>query len=88
MASIGVHVYGGSPNSASVIGPLGNEFKQYITAFKLAQNVTSKIQFVTVPAHAAGVELFDKELVVKGTGHTMYDAQNGTNVTGDEEGVF
>lgn len=35
MASIGVHVLGGNPNSASVIsGPYGNPFDAYITALK------------------------------------------------------
>ena len=35
MASIGVHVLGGNPNSASVIsGPYGNPFDAYVTALK------------------------------------------------------
>ena len=35
MASIGVHVLGGNPNSASIIsGPYGNPFDAYVTALK------------------------------------------------------
>ncbi|KAG7134317.1 Glutamyl endopeptidase like protein [Verticillium longisporum] len=32
VTAIGVHVYGGSKNSASVIGPEGNVFEQYLSA--------------------------------------------------------
>ena len=35
MASIGAHVYGGTLNSASVIGPLGNPYDDYLAAFEL-----------------------------------------------------
>lgn len=55
--AIGVHVYGGDPNSASVIGMYGNPFLDYVAAFDLhARKVqlpgaasTPGIQYVTVP---------------------------------------
>lgn len=55
--AIGVHVYGGDPNSASVIGIYGNPFLDYVAAFDLhAKKVqlpgsasTPGIQYVTVP---------------------------------------
>ena len=55
--AIGVHVYGGDPNSASVIGMYGNPFLDYVAAFDLhAHKVqlpgvasTPGIQYVTVP---------------------------------------
>ncbi|KAI1854417.1 hypothetical protein JX265_012451 [Neoarthrinium moseri] len=55
--SIGVHVYGGSPNSASVIGMYGNPFLDYVAAFDMhAQKVnlpgaisTPGVQYITVP---------------------------------------
>lgn len=34
MEAIGVHVLGGTKNSASVIGPLGNNFHSFISSFK------------------------------------------------------
>jgi V8-like Glu-specific endopeptidase len=33
MEAIGVHVLGGTTNSASVIGPLGNNFKSFVASF-------------------------------------------------------
>jgi len=55
--AIGVHVYGGDPNSASVVGMYGNPFLDYVAAFDLhARKVqlpgaasTPGIQYVTVP---------------------------------------
>ncbi|KAJ4293978.1 hypothetical protein N0V90_007667 [Kalmusia sp. IMI 367209] len=52
--AIGVHVYGGEPNSASVIGQYGNPFLDYIAAFDLrAQNAPAPtVNFSTgVPCH-------------------------------------
>ncbi|KAK7991253.1 ATP synthase F1 [Apiospora saccharicola] len=55
--SIGVHVYGGSPNSASVIGMYGNPFLDYVAAFDLhahkvglpGSTSTPGVQYITVP---------------------------------------
>ncbi|KAH0564820.1 hypothetical protein GP486_001793 [Trichoglossum hirsutum] len=57
LVSIGVHVYGGSPNSASVIGLYGNPFLDYVAAFDLygqkfqrSGNTTAPgVQYITVP---------------------------------------
>jgi V8-like Glu-specific endopeptidase len=35
LTAIGAHVYGGSPNSASVIGVFGNPYQDYIAAFDM-----------------------------------------------------
>jgi hypothetical protein len=51
MVAIGVHVYGGDPNSASVIGQYGNPFLDYVAAFDLrAKNVDAP----TVPFPSTG----------------------------------
>lgn len=55
--SIGVHVYGGSPNSASVIGMYGNPFLDYVAAFDMhAEKIglpgadsTPGVKYITVP---------------------------------------
>ncbi|KAK6075472.1 ATP synthase F1 [Seiridium cupressi] len=57
LVSIGVHVYGGEPNSASVIGLYGNPFLDYVAAFDMhAEKVslpgatsTPGVQYITVP---------------------------------------
>jgi hypothetical protein len=57
LVSIGVHVYGGNPNSASVIGLYGNPFLDYVAAFDLYEQKsqrsgdtsTSGVQYITVP---------------------------------------
>src|SRR5579862_306996 len=55
--SIGVHVYGGAPNSASVIGLYGNPFLDYVAAFDLyeqkfgnsGRNSASGVEYIAVP---------------------------------------
>ncbi|KAK7976389.1 hypothetical protein PG989_014852 [Apiospora arundinis] len=55
--SIGVHVYGGNPNSASVIGMYGNPFLDYVAAFDMhahkvglpGSTSTPGVQYITVP---------------------------------------
>jgi V8-like Glu-specific endopeptidase len=47
MASIGVHTYGGAPNSASVIGPYGNQIQTYLQALNNAKPING-IQYVSV----------------------------------------
>jgi hypothetical protein len=77
--SIGVHVYGGSPNSASVIGMYGNPFLDYVAAFDMhAQKVklpgagsTPGVQYITVP-----------------TSKTPDAVQGAVDLTGSKYGSF
>ena len=55
LASIGAHVYGGTFNSASVIGKLGNPYNDYIAAFSLPK-ISDGLDLVPVTAPPA-VEL-------------------------------
>jgi hypothetical protein len=52
MISIGAHVYGGSLNSASVIGRFGNPYSDYLAAFKLPLP-NSGLQLIPVTGNAA-----------------------------------
>ncbi|OJJ43573.1 hypothetical protein ASPZODRAFT_28233 [Penicilliopsis zonata CBS 506.65] len=70
-APIGVHTDGGSPNSGSVIGPLGNSFADYTAAIKIKQTKTlppgaermpvprlvgaRNLEYITIPASKGSV---------------------------------
>ena len=49
LASIGAHVYGGTFNSASVIGKLGNPYNDYLAAFSLPK-ISDGLDLVPVTA--------------------------------------
>lgn len=53
---VGVHTDGGSPNSGSVIGPLGNSFSDYTTAIKIKQSstITPGYERTPVPPRLVG----------------------------------
>jgi len=46
MTAIGVHTYGGNVNKASVIGPLGNAFADYIRSFELVATGSKDVAVV------------------------------------------
>jgi hypothetical protein len=95
MASIGVHVLGGNPNSASVIsGTYGNPFDAYITVLKAKPTGSHESGMATVDGTEADwlswVTVPSKELASGGETDVPIETGAGDldNSTGDSEAVI
>jgi hypothetical protein len=58
LVAIGVHCYGGSPNSGTPLGPNGQKVEDYIKALELAKPNVPGVQFVRVGGTESGEEKF------------------------------